>query len=71
MSNLRNDRYLVREAFRWMERFGQVEMTATERAALRDHKGHLDHATRFIPTWVKVAVAIALGGDEWAGSGSW
>jgi PiT family inorganic phosphate transporter len=57
--------YLVREASPWMERSGQVEMTVAEGAALRDYKGDLDHATRFIPTWVKVAVAIALGGDEW------
>jgi PiT family inorganic phosphate transporter len=25
------------------------------------YKGRLDNATKFIPTWVKVAVAIALG----------
>ncbi len=28
---------------------------------LTTYKSELDHATRFIPTWVKVAVAIALG----------
>jgi PiT family inorganic phosphate transporter len=26
-----------------------------------NHKKSLDHATRFIPSWVKVAVALALG----------
>ena len=30
-------------------------------AALAAFKGGLDEATRFIPTWVKVAVAVALG----------
>jgi phosphate/sulfate permease len=25
------------------------------------YKGSLDSATKFIPTWVKIAVAIALG----------
>ena len=28
---------------------------------LKNYKGHVDRATRFIPLWVKVAVAIALG----------
>ena len=29
--------------------------------ALMNYKKTLDHSTKFIPTWVKVAVAIALG----------
>ena len=28
---------------------------------LTNYKKHIDKATKFIPTWVKVAVAIALG----------
>jgi inorganic phosphate transporter, PiT family len=28
---------------------------------LKNYKGILDNATKFIPTWVKVAVALALG----------
>ena len=28
---------------------------------LKNYKGHIDNATKFIPTWVKVAVALALG----------
>jgi PiT family inorganic phosphate transporter len=28
---------------------------------LKNYKGHIDKATRFIPLWVKVAFAIALG----------
>ena len=27
----------------------------------RNYKKHLDNSTKFIPTWVKVAVALALG----------
>jgi len=34
---------------------------AADAAALKNYKGHIDKATRFIPLWVKVAVAIALG----------
>ena len=30
-------------------------------AVLKNYKKHIDKATKFIPTWVKVAVAIALG----------
>jgi len=30
-------------------------------AVLKNYKGHVDKATRFIPLWVKVAVALALG----------
>jgi len=28
---------------------------------LKDYKEQLDQATKFIPTWVKIAVAVALG----------
>jgi len=30
-------------------------------AVLKNYKSHIDKATRFIPLWVKVAVALALG----------
>jgi phosphate/sulfate permease len=30
-------------------------------AALKNYKGKVDKATKFIPDWVKVAVALALG----------
>ena len=36
-------------------------LNADEAATLGSYKGSLDQATKFIPTWVKVAVAIALG----------
>ena len=35
--------------------------TAEENAALDNYKSKVDKATKFIPTWVKVAVALALG----------
>ena len=35
--------------------------TAEERTALESYKAKADNATKFIPTWVKVAVALALG----------
>ena len=36
-------------------------LAAADVAVLKNYKGHVDKATRFIPLWVKVAVALALG----------
>ena len=36
-------------------------MAAPDAELLRSYRNDLNGATRFIPTWVKVAVAIALG----------
>jgi PiT family inorganic phosphate transporter len=58
--NVRNDMFLVSEAVRKMEKSG-VSFTADETAAVNDFRGGLDASTKFIPTWVKVTVAIALG----------
>jgi len=60
-SNIRNDMYLASEALRLMETADNSAFTAAERAALKDYRGQLDKGTKFIPTWVKVAVALALG----------
>src|SRR5579884_1783392 len=59
--NFRNDMYLTSEALRLMQKSHQPAMTASDWAVLANYKKHIDLATRFIPTWVKVAVAIALG----------
>ena len=58
--NFRNDMYLVSEAIRLMQK-SHVEISATDLKTLANYKKHVDHATKFIPTWVKVAVALALG----------
>jgi PiT family inorganic phosphate transporter len=59
--NFRNDMYLVSEALRLMKKSGKPEISAADNAILANYKSHIDHQTRFIPTWVKVAVAMALG----------
>ena len=59
--NFRNDMYLVSEALRLMKKSGQPAISADDTAILANYKKHIDHATRFIPRWVKVAVAMALG----------
>jgi PiT family inorganic phosphate transporter len=35
--------------------------TSAESTALKSYRGRLDNATKYIPNWVKVAVALALG----------
>ena len=60
-TNVRNDMYVASEAIRLMEKNKQPAFTAEESAALTNYKGKVDKATKFIPVWVKVAVALALG----------
>jgi PiT family inorganic phosphate transporter len=60
-TNVRNDMYVVSEALRIMQKTGNPKFTAEENAALKNYKGKVDKATKFIPDWVKVAVALALG----------
>jgi inorganic phosphate transporter, PiT family len=59
--NFRNDMYLVSEAIRIMQKSGKPVIATADAAILKNYKGHIDKATRFIPLWVKVAVALALG----------
>ncbi|HTS59514.1 MAG TPA: inorganic phosphate transporter [Terriglobales bacterium] len=59
--NFRNDMYLVSEALRLMQKSHQPEISASDWAVLNNYKKHIDNATKFIPGWVKVAVAMALG----------
>ena len=60
-TNVRNDMYLTSEALRLMEAAHNPAFTAAEMATLKSYRGQLDRGTKFIPTWVKVAVALALG----------
>jgi PiT family inorganic phosphate transporter len=60
--NYRNDMYLVGEAIRLMLKNNVANLSANDAAILKNYKTHhIDAATRFIPLWVKVAVALALG----------
>ncbi len=59
--NFRNDMYLASEALRLMQKSGQPVLAPNDVAILKNYKGHVDRATRFIPLWVKVATALALG----------
>jgi PiT family inorganic phosphate transporter len=59
--NFRNDMYIASEALRLMKKNKQPDISASDWQGLDNYKKHIDAATRFIPTWVKVAVAMALG----------
>jgi len=59
--NIRNDMYLASETLRRMDKAGVPQFPESDKAVLKSYKAHLDRATKFIPVWVKVAVAIALG----------
>jgi PiT family inorganic phosphate transporter len=53
--------YLASEALRFLMKDKEAELSATDVSTLNSYKASLDSATKFIPTWVKIAVAIALG----------
>jgi PiT family inorganic phosphate transporter len=59
--NFRNDLYLVSEVLRITAKSGKPNFSPADAAVLANYKKHVDYSTRFIPTWVKVAVAMALG----------
>jgi PiT family inorganic phosphate transporter len=49
------------EAIRLMQKNGNPSFTPAENAVLKNYKSKLDKSTKYIPDWVKVAVALALG----------
>jgi PiT family inorganic phosphate transporter len=59
--NFRNDMYVVSEALRLMQKTGNPKFSTVDAAVIKNYKKHIDNATKFIPSWVKVAVALALG----------
>jgi PiT family inorganic phosphate transporter len=58
--NVRNDMYLASDAVRVMGA-NPAGFDGNEMSTLKSLRGSLDSGTRFIPTWVKVSVALALG----------
>ncbi len=61
VGNVRNDMYLTSEALRWLLKDNKLGLSTEEISVFKAYKASLDDATRFIPLWVKVATAIALG----------
>jgi PiT family inorganic phosphate transporter len=60
-SNVRNDMYVISESIRIWQKAGAPAISTQDAAVLKNYKAHLDTSTKFIPSWVKVAVALALG----------
>lgn len=62
-SNLRNDMYLVLDASRFATKAKTATETFTpdELKVVGAYQSRLEQGTRYIPLWVKVTVAIALG----------
>jgi PiT family inorganic phosphate transporter len=59
--NFRNSMYLVSEALRLMKKNNTPAIAAADWMVLDNYKKHIDDITKFIPNWVKVAVALSLG----------
>jgi PiT family inorganic phosphate transporter len=61
VDNVRNNMYVASEAIRLMEKAKAPAFSAEDQSVIDAFRKQMDHSTKFIPTWVKVAVAIALG----------
>ncbi|HEX4006261.1 MAG TPA: inorganic phosphate transporter [Acidobacteriaceae bacterium] len=59
--NVRNNMYVVSEAFRLMNKSGNPKFSAADGQVIGNYRKYVDDSTKFIPIWVKVAVALALG----------
>jgi PiT family inorganic phosphate transporter len=59
--NMRNDMYLVGDAMRLLGKDTTVKIDKPGLKTLKAFQGELENGTRFIPLWVKIGVAIALG----------
>ncbi len=57
--NVRNDMYLTADAVKGLAK--SKAFNAGEQKTLKDYGGGLNKGTRFIPDWVKICVALALG----------
>ena len=61
VQNVRNDMYLASETISHLTKSSTPGLSKAEIELLKSYRAELDDATKFIPLWVKIAVAIALG----------
>ena len=62
VSALRNDMYLSTTAFKRLDKADQLPaMSEAGKKTVKEYRSNLDSFLQYIPTWVKVAVALALG----------
>jgi inorganic phosphate transporter, PiT family len=62
VSSLRNDMYLSTTAFKRLDKAEQLpKMDEAQTKVVKEYRKNLDSFLQYIPNWVKVAVALALG----------
>ncbi|WP_313033247.1 inorganic phosphate transporter [Acinetobacter sp.] len=62
VSVIRNDMYLSTTAFKRLDKAEQLPaMSKDQDKLVKEYRKNLDSFLQYIPTWVKVAVALALG----------
>ncbi|WP_245582414.1 inorganic phosphate transporter [Neorhizobium lilium] len=61
VGNIRNDVYLIGEALKLIDKKKLLPMEGADLDAVKAYHQAVDNATKYIPLWVKIAVAIALG----------
>ncbi len=59
--DLRTEFYLAGEGVGKLAKTGGITLAPDDKAAVVQYKSALDRSTKYIPLWVKVAVAMALG----------
>ncbi|PXA97652.1 anion permease [Nostoc sp. 3335mG] len=59
--NVRTDMYLVLDSTKLITKKPPADVSPADAAALTAYQGKLEAGTRYIPLWVKIVVAIALG----------
>lgn len=61
ISDLRNQLYLTAETIKQLEKQHSLDGQPELMKALKSYQANIDKQTKFIPVWVKVVVALALG----------
>ncbi|VVM06135.1 Low-affinity inorganic phosphate transporter 1 [Methylacidimicrobium cyclopophantes] len=61
VANIRNKLFVLNQSLRALTKSPQIALSASDREALTAYRRRMDRAIQFIPSWVKVAVALALG----------
>ncbi len=58
---MRADLYMVSESLRLLDKQPDINLDKPAKATLKAFRSDVDSSVRFIPLWVKVVIAIALG----------
>ncbi|WP_396022790.1 inorganic phosphate transporter [Comamonas odontotermitis] len=61
VGNVRNDMFLASEAISVLTKSDAISLDEASKMQLKTFQAELNTSTKFIPVWVKVVVAIALG----------